>query len=31
MEDAADLDGVSGGDKKEPIIRDAEPEFISSP
>jgi hypothetical protein len=30
MENAADFDGVGGRDKEEPVIGDAEPEFVSS-
>ena len=30
MEDTADFDGVSSNDKQEPVIGDAEPEFISA-
>ena len=30
MEDAADFDGVSRSDKEEPVIGDAEAEFIAS-
>ena len=30
MQDAAHFDGVADSDKEEPVIADAEPEFVSS-